>query len=366
MPGGNPAPLVTVSWALAREGWRVEGLHAVLYGSAARWLETELLGGTEPLLQLRRWAEDPSLATLYAHLAHHDDGAAVEDDGAPASDVAMMEALWNVTVALQSGTLPVVFALVGGRRRTLTADMVVAFQLLARPQDRLVDVRVDPKDAVDPLTGFAFPEQQTPAQVPSSSGDVVSAADVRVRLVEVRVPRLRHLLPPSALASFQDALGAGEAALDARASSMPSFDLRTRVLRVGMRETVLSPDQAIWWASLALARRRSSDGWLAVEEGRLPQRVARVAGPLWHREPHELSDAWAAETPEQRGKWLGPIRSRLRREVASAFDGHPWRDQVIPELSRTREGSRERIRAVDVAWCPAMEALLADVRARAG
>ena len=53
-PGGNPAPLVGLLWALHRH-WEVSvaTAHLVLYENSRRYVEGELLGGTEPLEELR-------------------------------------------------------------------------------------------------------------------------------------------------------------------------------------------------------------------------------------------------------------------------------------------------------------------------
>ena len=165
LPGGNPAPLVTLAWALHRDGMRVEAVHAVLYASARRWLHEELLGGALPLEQLRAALADPTLAPVVEHPALRADGTLVEEDALADDGDTYRETAWRVARQLQADPTPLVFALVSGRRRSLVADLVVAFQLLARPQDRLVELRLSPHEAIEPASGFYFPGQATPARV---------------------------------------------------------------------------------------------------------------------------------------------------------------------------------------------------------
>jgi CRISPR-associated protein (TIGR02584 family) len=365
LPGGNPAPLVTLAWALRREGVRAREIHAVLYGSARRWLHAELLQGDEPLAQLRSLAGDPDLATVVEHPALRD-GSLVEDDTDPQDAVAYVDAAWRAARALQQDPEPVLFALVGGRRRTLTADMVVVFQLLARPQDRLVELRLSPREAGDPLTGFYFPEQLTTARVQRyDAPEPTGASRVQVQLVDVRVPRLRRLLPVSALGRYVDALDAGEQAVATGLAGGPRFSLHDRTLRVAGACVVLSHNQAIWFAALAVARRCRADGWLVTvgdpSDERILEEVHRAALGAWHREPAELSDGWAfgAETPSSVATWRAPIRSRVRALLSRELRGSPWRELLVPQLAREGRGgavvTRERLRAPEIAVCGALE-----------
>ena len=102
LPGGNPAPLVTLAWALHREGLRATEIHAVLYGSAQQWLRRELHGGVQPLAQLRAALGDATLAEVMEHPALRPDGSIVEDDAAAEDGDTYRETAWRVARALSA------------------------------------------------------------------------------------------------------------------------------------------------------------------------------------------------------------------------------------------------------------------------
>ena len=347
-PGGNPAPLVALLWALrCQRDLRCGVLHVVMYQRAEHWLRAEMIGGDLPLEQLRAETGDPALGTLDAHLARLPDGTPVEDDADPAAALAFTETLWSVFRAAQATSeAPVVVALVGGSRRTLSVDSVVAFQLLARPQDLLVDLRFDPKTANDPRSGFYFPEQRVPLRVHVDEATSIAAADVGVSIVELTVPRLRHLLPAEALGSFAGALEAGEEALREGPSPVVAFDLAARTVRLGAARVKLSPDQAVWFAVLAVARKTRPDGWIDVTDVAFIRRVSEACRRNWNLESRELSYAWefAGGQSDHRLMWLGPIRSRLRVTLNAVLRGHPHREAVIPEKRKRPSEACERLR----------------------
>ena len=350
-PGGNPAPLVGMLWALHRQ-WdvAVSEVHLVLYDNSRRYVEAELLDGADPLEQLRVALGMDAQIEVIQHIVTTRDHHVLEDDISSDHAVAFMESLWSVVRDLQERVShPIIFALVGGRRRTLTVDMATAFQLLARPEDRLVDVRLEPKYADNPLTGFFFPEQRSPSEVFDREGKPVPAADVVVTPVDVRVPRLLYLLRRDDLSTFSGALEAGEDALEK--GPLPRFvvDIISRKVWVGDYAIRLSYDQMVWYVTLVVARLRSDDheGWVEVGDISLLVKIEEACRRLWSLEPHELSDAYdfSPASDGQRPGRLAPIRSRLRRKLRDALRGHPYRALVVPELRVTngRKVSLERI-----------------------
>jgi len=347
-PGGNPAPVVSLVWALhQRWGLRVASAHLLLYANAERYLKAELLDGALPLEQLRAHLGDPGLAQLNLHPVRAPDGATLEDDATPEHAGWWVESLWSLVRQVQADQpLPLVFGLVGGRRRTLAVDTASVFQLLGRPQDRLVDLRLDPKYADDPTSGFFFPEQRTDCRVVDLSVRDYWADEVEVRLVEPRLPRLRRLLREADLASFAHAVEAGEAALEHGPLPQVELELKTRLLRVNDLTIRLSADQMIWYATLAFARQRG-EGWLDVRDPAQLGQVASRCSQLWHRGGEGLcaSALYTPDGAEERIRRLGFIRSRLRRKLNGALRGHPHRGLLVPEQRHTerRTVSVERL-----------------------
>ena len=335
-PGGNPAPLAALVWALHGRGLRVERLELVLYASADRYLELEFLGGDRPLEQLRETLGAPELARVVPHLVHFADGRELEDDSEPGAALLFQDAIWQVARGLQSEPLPIVFALVGGRRRTLAVDMSTTFQLLGRPQDLLVDLRCRPKYADDPGSGFFFPGQTTAAcvRVDHAGSAWVTAPEVQVEAVDVRVPRLRRALSETALATFGSALLAGEEALQRGPPAVLQIDLRGRMLRFGGAVVKLAPNHMIWFATLAFARQADrAGGWVDARETALLGRVTELCRALWFMEADELSDGYDFRSGalEKRHKRLNPIRSRLRARLKKKLEGHPRSQEIVPE-----------------------------------
>lgn len=347
-PGGNPAPVVTLVWALQRQwGLRVASAHLLLYRSAEAYLHDELLTGAHPLEQLRRTMGDPELAQLNLHPVRGPGGGTIEDDATPEHEARWVESLWSLVRQVQADQpLPVVFGLIGGRRRTLAVDTAAVFQLLARPQDWLVDLRLVPKYADDPRSGFFFPEQDSPCEVVDLAGRVFAAHEVTVGLVEPRLPRLRCLLMERDRASFAHALEAGEAALERGPLPQLALDLRTRELRVNDLTIRLSADQMIWYATLAFARQQG-EGWLDVQDTTLLARVVELCESFWLRGERLVSEAYdfSDEASAWRLQKLQSLRSRLRKKLNQALRGHPHRGLLVPEQRFTvgRASSVERL-----------------------
>ena len=333
-PGGNPAPVVSLVCAL-HELWglRVASAHLLLYRNAEKYLHEELLGGVRPLEQLRAVLGDPELAQVNLHPVLGPDGDTLEDDASPDHAARYTESLWSLVRQVQEAQpLPLIFGMVGGRRRTLAVDTAAVFQLLGRPHDRLVDLRLEPKYADDPSSGFFFPGQQSDCEVVDLEGRACLAGEVVVSLVEPRLPRLRRLLREQDLASFAHALEAGEAALEHGPLPRVVVELRPRLLRVNDLTIRLSADQMLWYATLALARQQG-EGWVDVRDLVPLGQMASRCSQLWHRAGEGLC-AQALYTPdgaEERIRRLSFIRSRLRRKLNGALRGHPHRGLLVPE-----------------------------------
>jgi len=219
-----------------------------------------------------------------------------------------------------------VFGLVAGRRRTMTALATVTAELLAREGDLCLDVRVSDARA-EGGSGFFFPEQTGNAIL--TPRGMIQASEVAVHLVDVALPRLRALLREEDLATYADALAAGQRAIDSARPPRLAVDLANGAAAVDGAPLELSESELVWVAALVAARLEGGDGWLASgDEGAL----ARIAAACRTR-------AWTAR-----------IRSRaLRAMMAPAESGERAYDaaDAAADLAKLRADAKRRI----IAWC---------------
>lgn len=287
--GANPAALVEALWALVRlRGMRVRGVFVLTSTRGAVYLVAEVLRPGAVYDDLRRCLGD----AIPARDALHVVVAPSPDELSPDASTAWNEARWrNALTALRAAReadAVAVFALAGGRQRTSAALSTVMFQLLARPRDLLVDVRVGDRRVEGARAGFYFPEQS--AQSLAVKDGPLLARDVAVHLVEVKVPRLRRLLAGRQLDTWADALAAGQVWLD----DLPRVKLQLHVGRgtVHLNDRPVKFPQAefVWFAAVVWARLRSEEGWLRSDDV-----VTTRAVLVRMREAHSASWSPSAE-----------------------------------------------------------------------
>lgn len=328
--GPNPAPLAEALWSLARHhDLRVRVAFLLTYARGVHYLEREFLAPGGALDQLHTVLGRDVLPrdALHLHRALDATGAPHDDDWEPAHTLAWNEARWRTALAAldAAGNDPVVFTLLGGRRRSMSALDAVVFQLLARPQDRLLDVRVS--DArVEGGSGFFFPDQRDPL-VRTRGGELVDARSVAVRLVDLPVPKLRRLLGERAPTTYADALARTGVAVE-HTPPMLSVDLKARHAHVGEHLLKLSEPRFAWYATLACARRD------AVGDGR-----------IW---THEFEPA--LHRTLSRMKALDPTWSPARglcATLAAARSTSPWQDVADQpgDWSKLRSDTRTSVGA---------------------
>jgi CRISPR-associated protein (TIGR02584 family) len=276
--GPNPAPLAELVWKLGQEGTDVRDAFIVVDARGADYLRRELLDGGV-LDELRAHGCN---VTVHERLVEAPAGVVLDDDNLEHADV-YNAAIWDGARAAieHAGDGAVVFGLCAGRRRTMTAMSTMAFQLLARPQDRCLDVRVSDRRA-EGGGDFYFPTQRAQALV-SRQGEAFVARDVGVKLIDVKLPRLRGLLTNDALSSYASALTAGQDAVDDAGIPLLTVDLLNGQVLVDDEPVALSLAMVVWVAALALARREdSNDGWIATTSMTHLTRVAAACvGRMW-------------------------------------------------------------------------------------
>ncbi|MCA9548438.1 MAG: hypothetical protein KC933_00290 [Myxococcales bacterium] len=352
--GPNPAPLTELLWALVRQlGLRITSVDLVVTAEAAFYLEDEVLGPTGALAQLRAVLGEaiPSHDGIHVHPA--DASGVVEDDLTPEDAARYRATVWaGARAALtRAGTAPVIFGFIAGRRRTMTVLQAAVFQLLARAQDRAYDVRVsDPR--VEGGTGFFFPDQ--PQRHLNAPTWTVDARSVAVHLVPVELPRLGHLVPQSNLHSFEAALGAGQAAVDALTPPRIVVDLVEGELWVDGERAALGQAHLVWFAMLAVARQRD-EGWVTWNEAPEVATVARavMASGWWSsvraQSLRAFLEARAAgvtgKTTDDDGA-LRRHRTAFRRalERLTSEGAASWGHFLVPEEARVDGQRRARLR----------------------
>lgn len=326
--GPNPAPLAEAVWSLARhQGLCVRAAYLLTYSRGALYFAREFLDAGRALDQLHDALGDRVLPRAEVHVQRVLDpvGGFIDDDWEPPHALAWNEARWrNALAALRAaGSDPVVFALLGGRRRSMSALDAVVFQMLAREHDRLVDVRVSDRRAEGGV-GFFFPEQRDP-RVPVEGG-VLDARAVEVRLVDLAVPRLRRLLGERVPATYADAIARTGAAVD-RTPPMLTVDLAARRVRVGDAAMPLTERQFAWYATLAWARRDGrGDGAISSDD----------LEPELHRTVCRMR----AVDPD----WLPSKGSLLKLARVGPVTPTPWPRLVAnEEWSNLRSTTRRRV-----------------------
>lgn len=280
--GPNPAPLTELLWALARQrGWFATEAFVVVDARGDLFLRRELLRKGGPFQELQQLLGPALLGGKEPRhrVAISDDGLPLQNDDDEADALAYNAAVWQTAreALASAGDSPVLFALAAGRRRTMTALVTTAFQMLARPQDECLDVRVSDRRA-EGATGFYFPEQKQ--QSLSTPEGLFEANEVEVALVEVKLPRLRELIPEERLVSYGGALLAAQTAIDEARLPRLVVDLPAGKALVDGKPLPLSLPQLFWCAALARARKLSGDGWLRVDGGALVEFLdaGQVAG----------------------------------------------------------------------------------------
>jgi CRISPR-associated protein (TIGR02584 family) len=342
--GPNPAPLAELIWALARQrGLRIESLYIVVDSAGELFLQAEFLRRGAALDGLIDCLGLPFDRTqIHCRVVTGPDDSPLDDENPEHAD-RYNTAIWEAARAAvaHAGNRPVVFGLVAGRQRTMTAMSTMAFQLLARRQDGCVDVRVTDRRA-EGGSGFFYPEQKRQT-LTSPSGFPFIAADVQVRLIDVQLPRLRGLLSEAALHTYAAALSAGQAAVDAAEPPYLLVDLATGKASVSGEVLPLSPSEFIWWAILADARRKSPGRVLSNDLDTLRSVIRRCAAFPWTEtvKNRTLMAYLAEEAPSGKSVKeiaadLSKLRADTRRRLTKwCVDGRShWGRWLIPESSQ--------------------------------
>ena len=161
------------------------------------------------------------------------DGAPLADVRTPEDNGRMADAILALVRELTADPSRALHGSVAGGRKTMGLFLGIAFQLFARPQDRLSHVLVSPSELEGHPHFFFPPATPTTYQI---AGRRVSSRDVRVELAEIPLLRLREQLAGVQLEelSYTELIREAQQELDRRAAP-PSLLLRSvdRSLHIG-------------------------------------------------------------------------------------------------------------------------------------
>lgn len=318
--GVYTAPLCEMIWALYRHrGLCVREAFVQVEKRGLKYVREELFDGGI-LGQLAQALNDTIVDEEHLHLCtpRHPDGGLIECDDGPDEAQAIRETLWCAAkdAVARAQDRPVVFALLPGARRTTTALLTAFFQLLARPEDLLLDVRVrDPRVGLD--VPFYFPEQ--PQRYLRRGHSKIDATRVGVELIELELPRLSGVLEGSPLTSYESAL---QVSKKRSASALPvlSIDLEQGDISVDGQAVGLSIAERLWYAYLALRRGDSTDGWV-------------VAGQSGHEDFQRFLERAGAKR-WARSIRTKPLRALINGEFVHDEDLRNMRGKTVQRLKR--------------------------------
>ncbi len=353
--GSNPALLVAMAWALERQhGLRVAEAYLVLADKGARYMDTELLPRKKGLDALHEVMGPGCLPREHLHVrtATLPDGTVVKDELSGADAEAYQDKVVDVAKeAIESaGDRPVVFALLAGRRRTMTVMASIVAQFFARSEDRVMDLRIEPRGA-DVPNCFFFPEQRD-TRAFEVDGEYRLPSEVQVSLVDVQVPRLHALLFSGEKPSgYQDLLRLGQECVD-RAGHPLSLEVRLcedkskrgAFVHDPLHDESIAIDltgpQLLYLASLIEGREDSEDGFVQVgnalsTESAFARLVRSVPWAKRYKVAHAfLGTELEGDEVQAMDRYLDELRSRTRKALDDAAEG---RDVGYEQLQLKRE-----------------------------
>ncbi len=341
-------------------GANVVEAHLVSLERGHYWVGQELLGAGGAVAELREALPgvlpDPDGAVI-ERLTVRDDGQPVADDVLESDGRLYRNAIWEAARACveRAGDRPVIFLLAGGRQRTMTAYATTVYQLLARRQDQLMDVRVSDRRA-EGGSGFFFPMQRQRHLV--TDGGVLDAQTVEVHMVAVEVPRLAGLLAPEHLVSFEVALEASRQAIEAMTPPHLVVDLDQGKAFVNGEQLPLSAAQLTWYGLLALVRvRDGAEGAGEVPSDPLPLLEALLSGISakdWAEKINEVTLRAALGLPakdshvhvESNSEQLKKLRTDTKRAIEKWLNRKvrpAWAKQLLPESGKRNATGFQRL-----------------------
>ena len=150
-------------------------------------------------------------------------------------------------------------SVVAGGRRTMSVYLAMVMQLLARPQDHMYHLFVEPWEA-ETNSDFYFPTRDSKPMT-TFNGHAFDAKDVHVDLVEIPFLRLRPRVPAELLTSpdYQNIIDWVQREVDIAPQLLPlSIDVQRHCILIGAIPIFLEPAElAIYWHFAEKSARRA-------------------------------------------------------------------------------------------------------------
>src|SRR5690554_4447561 len=197
--GQSPQVLTETVWSLARQQQPAlfpSSVEVVTTAAGEAYLRARRLGdlqydpisGTLIEDATNRWAPFcqevlgmTEVVPLNIHVPKSH-GLPLEDVQTLGDDAAFADLCYGLVERLTREDMPPVVGSIAGGRKTMSAHLMTAFSVFARPADRLAHVLVSPDPLPGPLRNtFYYPTEET-------------AGLVRIRRVDIEFPRLRGVL----------------------------------------------------------------------------------------------------------------------------------------------------------------------------
>lgn len=260
-------------------------------------------------------------------------GRPIQDVRTPADNALVADFILSVVRELTADPATALHGSVAGGRKTMGLFLGVAFQLLARPQDRLSHVLVWPPE-MEGNPEFYYPPPK-PATY-TVQGKRINSRDIRVELAEIPMLLLRERVQAVDLgtASYTSLIAQAQRELDRLAlPPQAALEVHSRSLRIEQRAVRLTPLEFAVYA--LFARRRAAGcgraGCSGCEQCSLPatafldvavrKEILGVLEKLGVRDERARTlPGWVKDGDER----FLQVRSRLNRKIRDALGPGRW------------------------------------------
>lgn len=277
-------------------------------------------------------------------------GQPLDDVRTPADNALVADCILSLVRDLTRDPGTSLHCSVAGGRKTMGLFLGIAFQLFARPQDRLSHVLVWPPE-MEGQRDFFYP---APGQTAYTvDGRTIRSRDVKVELAEVPLLLLRERLSGLDIEGFPYSalVGRAQQELD-RLISPPTLSLHpaSRSLRIAGHSIELTPIQFAVYAILAQRRARGCGQAKCVgcADCSLEAKAFHDAAMREELRRHILELGVRDERSRVLARWAGAAdecfreaRAKLNRRIRAVLGTGPWVERYCVAAARAA-GSQTR------------------------